>query len=156
MKLEKLSALAELVSSVAIVLTLGYLAVQTRQNTLAIQATVRQAMLTEDRELLFKQMEYPFVSLRYPTEELTVEQQIQLDSWTLVFFRARENHWLQYQNGVIDEATWVAYRQPLYNLLAREYYRALWREYSERGDFDLGFVEQVNEFLRESSLPGQN
>lgn len=156
MKLEKLSALAELVSSVAIVLTLGYLAVQTRQNTLAIQATVRQAMLTEDRELLFKQMEYPFVSLRYPTEELTVEQQIQLDSWTLVFFRARENHWLQYQNGVIDEATWVAYRQPLYNLLAREYYRALWREYSERGDFDLGFVEQVNGFLRESSLPGRN
>jgi hypothetical protein len=77
MKLEKLSAIAELVSSVAILVTLGYLAVETRQNTLATQATVRQAMLAEDRELLFKTMEYPFI-LTVPIQELTPEQAYQV------------------------------------------------------------------------------
>jgi hypothetical protein len=33
MKLDKIAAVAEIISSVAIVVTLGYLAIQTRQNT---------------------------------------------------------------------------------------------------------------------------
>ena len=55
------SAIAELVSSIAILATLAYLAIQTQQNTQALQASVRQSMLTEDRELLYKQMDYPFM-----------------------------------------------------------------------------------------------
>jgi hypothetical protein len=34
--------------------------IQTQQNTQAIQTTARQAMLAENRELLFKQMVYAF------------------------------------------------------------------------------------------------
>ena len=55
----KWSAVAEIVSSIAILVTLGYLAIQTSQNT---QACIRQSMLTDEREMLFKQMDYPFVS----------------------------------------------------------------------------------------------
>ena len=61
MKIEKLSAIAELISSVAVVVTLVYLAVHTQQNTTAIQASIRQAMLTDDRELFLSQIEFPIV-----------------------------------------------------------------------------------------------
>jgi hypothetical protein len=82
MKVEKLSAVAELVSSVAIVITLGYLAIQTQQNTVAMQATVRQAMLTDDRELLFRQIEYPLlVAARTGDTDLSDEEFVRLGSY---------------------------------------------------------------------------
>jgi len=154
MKLEKLSAMAELVSSVAIVVTLGYLAIQTQQNTTAIQANVRQAMLADERELLFKQMDYPFVSPTngYDGRELTREEQVQLDSWTLAFLRVRENQWLQFQNGVIDEATWDTYRFAIPYVLTTENGRSLWEARSVRGEFDDGFIRNVDELLAESPV----
>lgn len=148
MKLERLAAIAEIASSIAVVATLGYLAVQTRQNSLAIQATVRQAMLAEDRALLFKQMDYPFVRPgAYDSETLSEEQQGQLASWLTAFSRGRENQWIQYRNGVLDEATWSSYAiaipivyEPVF---AREYWHANSYQYQP------GFVEYVNDLLGE-------
>lgn len=64
-------------------------------------------MLVEDRELLFRQMEFPFVAAgEYNERELTRDEKVQLISFLVAMVRVRENQWLQYQNGVIDEATW--------------------------------------------------
>lgn len=148
MKLEKWSAVAEIVSSVAILLTLAYLAIQTSQNTQAIQASIRQAMLADERELLFKVMDYPFVSpFGYVGRELTIDEQAQLETWNLMFMRNRENQWLQYQNGVIDAATWNTYRSAIPVILATEYGASSWERRSGRGEFDSGFVRNVNELL---------
>ena len=151
MKVEKLSAIAELVSSIAIVVTLAYLAIQTQQNTLAIQATVRQSMLEEDRELLFKQIDYPFLApTTYDQSELTPDQQSQRQSWITAFFRARESHWLQYQAGVIDETTWSSYRFPLGIVLASDLSRSQWQASVDRGEFAQGFIDDVHTFLSDS------
>ena len=48
----KWSAIAEVLSSVAIVATLLYLVIQTQQNAAAIQASSRQTMLMADWEVL--------------------------------------------------------------------------------------------------------
>jgi hypothetical protein len=153
MKLERLSALAELISAVAIVVTLGYLAVQTRQNTAATQAAVRQSMVVEDRELLFKQMEFPFVAAgEYNGRELTRDQRVQLISFLVAMVRVRENQWLQYQNGVIDEATWATYRVPLLIILSQPFSRRWWQIRSEAGEFTEGFVNDVNELLADTPI----
>ena len=155
MKLEKVSAIAELISAIAILVTLGYLAVETQQNTNAVMAGVRQAMLAEDRELLFQQMEYPFVApALYGAKQLTDEEKVQLQSWLVVFVRGRENQWLQYQYGVLDKTTWEAYRTPLRYVLLYEPAKSFWRIRSNRGEFAQGFVEDVNQFL--SSAPVQS
>lgn len=59
MKIEKLSAWSEIVSSIAILLTLVYLAIQTgqnatqmQQNAEAIKASTRQQMLSTDMAFL--------------------------------------------------------------------------------------------------------
>lgn len=148
MKLERFSAAAELLSSVAIVVTLIYLAIQTHQNTSAIQGTVRQAMLAEDREALYKLIEHPTLELRC---NLTSAQDTQLRAYMIAFLRMRENHWLQFRSGVVDEATWGAYRRPLAGLVFdSEFGRTLWL--SIRSSFDQGFAESVDEVLQETEV----
>jgi hypothetical protein len=80
MKLDKLAAVAEIVSSIAIVVTLIYLAIQTHQNTAAIQGTLRQSMLTEDRKALYALIEHPSLELRC---NLSSEQDTQLRAYMI-------------------------------------------------------------------------
>ena len=153
MKLEKLSATAELVSSVAIVVTLAYLAIQTQQNTSAIQATVRQAMLVDDLEILRLQIEYPVAFTgRSGDPDLTDEQLIQLNSYMIATVRVQENRWLQYQNGVIDEQTWVTYLSAFRGVFSTEFTRSWFRNRSDLDQFDEGFVDLANELLADSPI----
>ncbi len=52
MTLEQYAYVAEIIGVIMVVLTLAYLAIQTKQNTGAIQSSVRQSLLQEDRESL--------------------------------------------------------------------------------------------------------
>lgn len=148
MKLEKLSALAELVSAVAILVTLGYLAIQTQQNTAAVQATVRQAMLVDDLGLIQMQLDYPILLTgRSGDADLSDDELVRLHANLLGLFRTRENQWLQYQNGVIDERTWRTYQTAIPAVLSTEFMRSWWRNRSPRGEFDEGFVTVVDKLL---------
>lgn len=158
MKLEKLSATAELVSSIAIVVTLGYLAIQTQQNTTAIQATVRQAMLADDLQIIRQQLDYPITTLaRFGGSDLTDEELVRLNALLLALVRVRENQWLQYQNGVIDEQTWLTYRTALTAVFSTEFTRSWFHNRAERDEFDSDFVDTVNELLSDNPpRPGQS
>ena len=59
MKLEKLAAVAEIVSSVAIVATLAYLAIQSRQTTDLLLGESRQAAMAADLSLLTSTLNNP-------------------------------------------------------------------------------------------------
>jgi len=147
----KWSAIAEVVSSVAIIATLVYLAIQTQQNTAAVQAATRQAMLEQDRESLYKLIDYPFLDKR---TDLTPEEATRVTAYITAFLRMRENHWLQYQSGVLDEETWASYRGALIGVVfSSEFGRALWHEQTDvRGGFAPGFVDNINRWLEETPI----
>ena len=148
MKLEKLSSLAELVSAIAIVVTLGYLVIETQQNTVAVQASVRQAMLENDLELIRMIVDYPIVFTgRTGDAELSDEELVRLHGNVLALVRVRETHWLQYQNGVLDERTWRTYQSAIPAVLSTEFMRSWWRNRSALGRFDEGFVADVDKLL---------
>lgn len=63
MNLTKLSAVTEIVSSIAIVITLIYLTVQTQQNTEALHANSRQATIAADIEFLTTLMDNPEIEV---------------------------------------------------------------------------------------------
>ena len=104
MNWQALGTIAEMIGSLVVVATVIYLAIQTRQYTLAVQASVRQAMFSENLAMLFKQMDCLFRFRTYGKKELTDDQMIQLATWLMVLMRTRENYWLQYRSGGIDEA----------------------------------------------------
>ena len=153
MNLIKLSAVAEILSSIAIVATLIYLAIQTEQNTAAIQANTRQAMLVADQAVLTLVVENPGISLDYYEPELDDEDKARLGAFFSLMVRVRENNWLQYQNGSIDERTWESYRRALISTFSQPRSRAWWYSaVAGQNAYDQGFVDEVSALLAETEI----
>ena len=70
----------------------------------------------------------------------------------VAFIRMRENHWLQYQNGVLDEATWLSYREPLLSVVFHSAIgRNVWSTQSA-SILDSSFVDSLNTWLSDIEL----
>jgi len=125
LRIEKLSAMAELVSSIAIVATLIYLSVQTQQNTNALLAVSRQALLEADMDLLNSAMDYPLDYSSVDSTDRAPAEESRLQSQLIKTLRVREFAWFQRQTGILDEETWQSYLAPMANMFqserAREY-----------------------------------
>ena len=148
MNWEAIGAMAQIIRVLVVVITVMYLAIQTRQNTLAVQASVRHGMLSEDCQLLYRQMDFPFVSVQaLGRRELSDDQLIQVASWLLALFRMRESYWLQYRTGSIDAATWETYLVPLRGVLLTEMGRSLWRNASAMGVITASFAEEMDQHV---------
>jgi hypothetical protein len=153
MNIEKLSSVAELVSAIAIVVTLAYLAIETQQNTAAVQASVRQGMVDNDLEMIRMQLDFPVLFTgRSADADLSDEDLVRIHSSITALIRTRENQWLQYQNGVIDERTWRTYRTAITSILSTVFMRSWWRNRTALGLFDEGFVADVNKLLDENPI----
>ena len=110
-------------------------------------------MLESDRALLLLQVESPEISIARDTDsDLSDEDAVRLASYLVATVRVRENQWLQYQNGVIDERTWLTYRTPIVAVFSTERTRSWWQNRSANGEFDQGFVDMVNQLLADNPL----
>jgi len=100
---------------VAIVITLIYLAIQTQQNTQALQAAARLDSMNAEVEMLYQFLAYPPGSILEVTGSTREEyQELMLYS---AMFNLRRNMWLQYKNGAMDRETWEPYERSLVSLL---------------------------------------
>ena len=150
MKLEKVSAFAELVSSVAIVITLVYLAVQTQQNTRALQANARQASLEVELGIILKVIDKPILyqgpPLELPNSNYTHQELIQIAAYNVAMFRTRESYWIQHRNGALDSEIWESYRSVLiHDIREEKQVRWVWDIFSDQ--FNPEFVKEVNSYL---------
>ncbi len=99
----------ESIGLVAIVASLIFLAVETRQNTAALYAESRQSVLAASHSELFMLVENPELLLSVTSgDALTEEQQVRLGAWLAASMRSREFSWLQHRDGIIDDAQWQA------------------------------------------------
>lgn len=138
--LDQWASIAEIVSSIAIVATLIYLSVQTRQNTNALLAVSRQTALQAELDLASDWIEHPeFVAGPYTLEESSRV------AWIIKLLRVREFEWHQYQSGILDEASLNSYMAPMPALLEDELGRRTFDWYGG----DPGFKAYVSELLRE-------
>jgi hypothetical protein len=117
MKLEKMAALAEIISSVAIVATLAYLAIQAQQTNRMLLGDSRQAALEADLTILSSQINNPEVASRilgYDVED------VQNQALLISFMRIREYQWLQFNNGTLDREAFESYVSPVVFWLSSE------------------------------------
>lgn len=146
MNWSKLSAVAEVLSSIAIIVTLVYLAIQTEQNTIAIRTGIRQETLAADLALLVDRANNPERLLLWCQDELTEAEKYAVTNDMMALIRMREAQWLQYQDGVLDERTWTTYRDALGINLSHPRTRVFWERISQ-SFLERGFVASVNELL---------
>jgi len=152
MKLERLSALAEIVSSIAIVLTLVYLAIQTQQLTIQAQQTSdalltgsRQATMMADITLLSASISNPEVRLNIFRPEITEVEFAALAAYIGGLIRVREFAWFQYRAGIMDEAAWRSYIAPIARILSSPQGEITWRQLAP--DVDPEFASQVQQLI---------
>ena len=148
MNLSKLADLSEIVSSVAIVVTLIYLVVEINQNTDALYAESRQSVLTASQAELFELVEHPDIILSVVKEQpLTEADQVKIGAWLAAAMRAREFSWLQYSSGIIDEAQWASEVLIIRWLLDTARTRDWWRNVG-RFNSNPGFVAFVEKDMK--------
>jgi hypothetical protein len=140
----KWSAVAEIVGAIAVVITLLYLATQTKQNTAAIAASVRQEMFANDLTFLSDEMKFRSCQLEGSNTWSPPEC---FNTSALIFLRSRENNWLQYRDGVIDEVTYETYNKVLSEMLSDPAVAELWPLLSR--NLSEAFVEYANQLRAE-------
>ena len=148
MKLERVAPFAEIVSSVAIVFTLIYLTIQTKQTNDALIANSRQGMLMADIAMIDILVSNPDVEInaKRPNSELTAAQDSQVANAYAGLLRSREFAWLQFRAGILDEATFESYMETMTRMTSEwQGYRFYWDKFSKRTNPE--FTNYVNSML---------
>ena len=157
MKLEKVSAIAEIISSIAVLLTLVYLAAQTNQiakqtelNTKAILSSSRQESLNAELDVISKfETDAAIYTDKKPINELTPVERFRLYAIFTTLVRIRENLYLQYKNGVLDENTWHSYRLLMIKAIKTDSrFVSFWERDTSQGIYDANFVSEINSLLK--------
>ena len=96
-----------LCANVGVLIGIGFLAYEIRQNTDATHAQTREAVLTGRQVELQAVSEDPnLIKSIIKQGSLTTDEQIKLFTWLASALSAREFSWLQWESGVIDETQW--------------------------------------------------
>jgi hypothetical protein len=152
----KWSSVAEILSAVAILITLlylsmqtRYLAVQTEQNTQAIRATAIQGLAERDMAATDQLVTYPEIfDFMMVGQELEPDEAGRLYAWLTGFLRSRESYYRQYVLGVIDDESYQRMEGPLLFILQIRHVNNFWQ--NSKGGYDRGFVEHTD-----SQMAGQ-
>jgi len=143
------AAIAEILSSIAILVTLAYLAIQTQQNNVALNAESRATLFDYQASLLDLAIEDPDLILSWDQQEpLTPEQKVKLGNWLFRFLGLREYMWLQSRDGTVDDQTMETLISDIDQLLVHPRLLNWWNLTSDFY-FDPGFVQVVNSRLTE-------
>ncbi len=148
----KTSAIAETLSSVAILITLVYLVVEIQQNAEATQAETRQAILDSDQQFLELFVDSPELMVLQYQSDLSDEERIRLSMLLVTFVRMRESNWLQYENGTLDDVTWQAYQGSLVAVFSAPQTRAWWQNFGVERIYNSDFISLVDELLANQPL----
>jgi len=143
MKWEKISAIAEISSSIAILITLIYLAIQTQQTTAAIQANSRAATANLEDSVLSAQTNNPEIWVRSYSTDLHPEEKAYFHAWLVQFFRLRQLDWANYQSGALDARSWEANAQSIEFVLANPNFRRWWMNWG-RDSMDPALAAHVD------------
>jgi hypothetical protein len=124
MNLQVLVALAEIVSALAVVLTLVVLIISIRQNTKSQRALVVDSLAAAITSINVPAMESPTLgsALSKATanwSSASREERIVAHYFLFSFFKLLENAWYQQKTNVLDRAQWLGWEK-----LLRKYYHS--------------------------------
>jgi len=157
MNIESAAAIAEIVSSLAILVTLIYLAKQTQQTNNALLANSRQAMMTAEVALIASVINSPdaYANSERPFSELTPAERYQVGNMLAGLLRVREYAWFQYKHGILDEATLRSYLAPVARWINSGEVSYFWQMFAAEIDPEfVSYVEKLVDLARANDSAG--
>ena len=155
MTLNDLGSIANLLSAIAVLATLVYLAVQVEQSNRLARSQSRQRMIEQTQQELYQWIDNPdlreaFLSSKVPSPET----QSKMHFFLLSAMRQREWEWFQYKDGIINKDVYVAYHGVIALHLGIPRTRKWWKTVGRMG-FNPTFVDEVDAFLEGQPLTEQ-
>jgi hypothetical protein len=133
LSLADLANMGEFVGGVMVIVSLVYLALQIRQNTLAVRMTAHEQVFATFREIIspLKTDERLAGLLRFSAnfESLPPESQIQIASFYNEVLLHFQNCHVLYRRGALEEDTFRAYENYVLSLLAMPGVNAWWQRF---------------------------
>lgn|SRR6478672_6361292 len=144
------STIVDLVSVVGVIATLGYLAVQIRENTRATLAASRQGVIDSELGLLSDYIDHA-IDPHFITDEMVLSPEDERRfTWIVIkALRIREFQWHQYIAGSLDEASWQSYMAPVPGIFASERAKAILQFYVGSP----GFMQVLHDRLGSAAPP---
>jgi len=154
--LQEWSAIAEILSSVAVLATLVFFVVEIRQTNGAVRANTYQEMAAMTVDFNAQFFENPEVSefiARTVAEDydLTKAEAIRLRSMISAMYRMMNNTWFQYEVGTITEQQMESLLYPaILNFRRRGRMRLEWEEGEDKLLLDADLVEYLDKEIYET------
>ncbi|WP_258104176.1 hypothetical protein [Marinoscillum sp. MHG1-6] len=143
--------IVELVSAIAVIWTLIYLAKQIKDSTNIAASNARQAIsesLLSNTITYFSDSEFRSIFNKHlKGEELKTEQILYLATYSYFFFRSYENIHYQYRNKLVSTEDWGAFRTNLKALCQTPALRDFWKR--ENQNFNKSFQAEVSKIFQE-------
>lgn len=156
MNWEAISAVAEIVGVIAVVVSLGYVAIQIRQNTKVARAATRQAISESTENLtsdLISNAEIAEIFVKHMNgEELNPVENLRLQARCYRDMAHWENIHYQFAEGMVSKDQWLGFRKNLAALLAIDVYREYWEH--ESFHYSDAFQAEVASIYKESKTDG--
>jgi hypothetical protein len=151
MNWDAISAIAEVVGVIAIVVSLVYLSVQIKQNTKVARAATRQAIAESTENLgsdLIGNGEIAEIFVKHLSgKELSAVEKLRLQARCYRDIQHWENIHYQFQEGLVSKDQWAGFRKNLISLLAIDAYREYWEH--ESFHYSEAFQAEIASLLQE-------
>jgi hypothetical protein len=155
MDLTTLALWTQVVSSLAVLGTVIYLAIEIRQNTIALKSQTHSTLFEGAQTEILVLLENPDIVRAMTTDDaLSEEDYIKLSAFLTAFLRAREFTWLQFQQGVVGEDSLDTEKTIIKNTINVERNLLWWRNVG-KGAFGPGFVVFVDSLIEDGGRPGE-
>lgn len=124
MSLQTIVSIAEIISALAVALTLIVLIVSIRQNTRSQKALAVESLAAAITAINVPAMESPVLGsalakVTFDWNSASREERIMAHYFLFSFFKLLENAWYQRKAGILDQAQWVGWET-----LLRRYYHS--------------------------------
>jgi hypothetical protein len=157
MNWEAIGAVGEIVGAIAVVVTIGYLAVQIRQNTRSVLAATHHssARAATETQNVFAQSNDVARIFRVGSrelEELTGDERQRFHAMLLSIFLWYEDAFFQHQQSMIDREVWEGRQRHLLGQLKLPGITSWWARSSEF--FARSFVSYIEQ-LSQQTMPAE-
>lgn len=152
MSLSDWSSVASLVSSVAVFISLIYLAIQVRQAERNQQASIRQGRATRAVDIILAAGDPAYAdALSKGTAGDAAISQVELGQFAAIygaFLASGEDTFLQYREGLLSDAVFASFGESWRQTLAEPGVRALWK--LRRHGFEAEFAAFMDKLMADA------
>ena len=151
MTIAELGSIGELLGSIAVFISLIYLAFQIRSNTETARTSTYQSVVSDFSALNQSMTETPELSLLFVNaledfSSLSADEKAKVSQLFFMCFRNFENMYYQNRKGYLEEELWIGWKRLMLTYFARPGFQSWW---THRADV---YSRPFAEFLRTEKI----